>query len=498
MKRAGWLAALTLLWLFTWAHSARAWLELAQYRYGWAIPPLALFIAHRRWRGEVGRCQSQLAPLLACAVGLAIFARGVCLAWVDPSWRLTGAMLTSGVVIVTAGWLILEGGRPLLRRQLFPLGFCFFALPWPTFIEHAVTLTLLKVITAAVVVFLNLSGIAAAQQGNVIELHHDALGMETACSGIESLQAALMAAVFLGELNRLRAARRRQLAGLAVLFAMAANFVRVSGLAWLMESSGSETEARFHDLAGGAATLGLFLALVLAGGRGARPEPRLTHSVSRGTGAPDWAGWGSFATALAAIAAAAITLTAPGRAVRLWEIDHAQLPPGWARQAQALTATERKTLRHGQEERWRFRSPDGAEAYVIYLRWSAGVQTDATAYPHSPALCLPSQGWTQEGAPDELRIPVLTVPGSVPFRDYHFRRQADRLIALQCLSSGSSYLPSPSSGQAGVGRTLRVAFYRRPQYVSEDLLIYLPGAAWSDADAEMVGVLVKAFRVGGG
>ncbi len=502
MNRAGWFAALILLWVFTWVHSTHAWLELEQYRYGWAIPPLALFLVHRRWRGDLSVCKNSLPSLLVCVFGLAIFARGVCLTWLDPSWRMTGALLTLGAVCVTAGWLHLEGGWQLLRRQLFPLAFCFLALPWPKFIEHPVTLALLKVITAAVVVFLNLCGVAAAQQGNVIELHLNALGMETACSGIESLQAALMAAVFLGELNGLPTARRWRLAGFAVLLAMTANFLRISGLAFLMEFSGPGIESRFHDMVGGIATVSLFLVLVFAAGFGTRKAiPARTSEFSRETCAPGWTGWGAFTVAFSVIIAAAITfglsLPTQGRATLLWKIDPARLPPGWTMHADALTAAEQKRLRHGREERWHLRNPDGAEAYVIYLRWNDGVQTDATAYPHSPGLCLPSQGWTQEGVSNEIRIPLGAGGEIVPFSGYRFSRQTDRLVALQCLSSGSVYLPPPSAGEKAFGGNIFAAFYRRPQYVSEDMLIYLPEAARSDANTAMVRVMARAFRAGG-
>jgi exosortase len=500
MKRAGWFAALALLWFFAWMHSAKAWIEIEQYRYGWAIPPLAIFLAYRRWRGNLAVCKSSVVPLLACGFGIAIFARGVWLTWLDPSWRLTGALLTLGASVVTGSWFYLEGGGLLLRRQIFPLAFCFLALPWPKFIEHPVTLGLLKIITSAVVVFLNLCGIAAAQQGNVIQLHLHELGMETACSGIESLQAALMAAVFLGELHFLRASRRWLLAGSAVLLAMAMNFLRVSGLAILMEFSGPEAEARFHDTAGGIATAALFLVLVFAAGAGARKGlPVKTGEFSRVTCAPAWAGWCGFMAALSVMAVGAfafgLSLPAGGPAPVLWNIDATRLPLGWTARRDALTPSEQTQRRHVQEERWHFRSPEGAEAYVIYLRWKHGTQTDATAYPHSPGLCLPTQGWAQEGKISDVRIALGAGSESVPFNGYHFSHQAARLVALQCLSSGQAYLPPSSVSQPCIVGKVLASLYRRPRYVSEDLLIYLPEPTGSTNATEMVTELVKEFRV---
>ena len=47
---------------------------------------------------------------------------------------------------------------------------------------------------------LNLLGITAVQRGNVIELQTGSVGFDEPCSGIRSLQAVLMLALFLGRI----------------------------------------------------------------------------------------------------------------------------------------------------------------------------------------------------------------------------------------------------------------------------------------------------------
>ncbi len=435
--------------------------------------------------------------MLAIGAGLAIYARGAFLTWLDPSWRMTGALLTAGAAICTAAWFWLEGGWPLLRRQCFSLAFGFLALPWPKGIETAVTNRLLHTITSWAVVFLNLCGIVATQQGNLILLHAHEVGMETACSGIESLQAALMAAIFLGELHLLRASRRLLLVAGAVVLAMGLNFARVSALASLTEFSGPEITAHYHDAIGATATAALFLLLVLFAGLAAEPEApaRARTEPSNSLPPPAWSGWAAAGAVCAIWLAGVMTLTRPATAdndpnAHIWNVDAARLPAGWTAQPDALTALDQTRLQR-HEERWHIQSPDAGEAYVIYLRWKPGTQSEATSYPHSPGLCLPTQGWQPVGGARAMAIPGASKP--VPFDSYQFTMQSARLTALQCLSSGKTYLPTPAGEKPALGQRFLNAFYHRPSYVSEDLLIYLPEPASEGNVTRMVSELVQAY-----
>jgi hypothetical protein len=173
-------------------------------------------------------------------------------------------------------------------------------------------------------------------------------------------------------------------------------------------------------------------------------------------------------------------------------VNAARLPAGWTALPDELTAEDKARMERGHEERWHIQSPDAGEAYVIYLRWKPGTQTEGTTYPHSPGLCLPSQGWQPVGGAGAVAIPGAAKP--VPFDSYHFTQQSARLMALQCLSSGKTFLPTPVAAKKTLGQRLLSAFYRRPSYVSEDLLIYLPEPADGSAvTTRMVSALVQAF-----
>lgn len=274
--------------------------------------------------------------------------------------------------------------------------------------------------------------------------------------------------------------------------ALALNFARVAVLACLLEFRGPETTARWHDPAGAAATTLLFLSLIYLATFGARKLPPALAAPPRAPLAPAWPGWGAALGGCSAVIAATLLAPTDTASTRLWQIDAARLPAGWTARREALTPSEQRQLHRGAEERWHLRYPDGGEAYIIYLHWKAGTQTEATAYPHSPGLCLPSQGWVREGEVGEL---VITGHPPRTFDSYHFSQQTARLVALRCLSSGGACLPAPAADRAPAWQRILAALCRRPSYVSEDLLIYLPEPVGSQATAAVTAQIVRAFRV---
>ena len=101
---------------------------------------------------------------------------------------------------------------------------------------------------------LNLLGIAALQRGNVIEIAGQLVGVDAACSGIQSLQASLMASFFLW--GNFKLSLRP---GLALLFAgmflsSALNLGRVIVLTYCAHQFGAQNQT-LHDWIGGIATL---------------------------------------------------------------------------------------------------------------------------------------------------------------------------------------------------------------------------------------------------
>ena len=80
--------------------------------------------------------------------------------------------------------------------------------------------------TAITIQILNVIGTLAVQHGNVIELSTGPVGIDDACTGVRSLQATFMVALFLGAFYRLTPLRRILLVVAGLLLAFVCNIGR--------------------------------------------------------------------------------------------------------------------------------------------------------------------------------------------------------------------------------------------------------------------------------
>ena len=152
--------------------------------------------------------------------------------------------------VITACGIYLMGGKSWLRHFAFPILFFFVAVPWPTQIEQLVIQGLMRADALINVEVLNVIGMPAVQMGNVIEVGSGLVGIDEACTGIRSLQATFMVALFLGEFYELAIARRILLVLAGAALAFFCNLVRTFLLVWVGAEHGSEAIKNWHDPAG--------------------------------------------------------------------------------------------------------------------------------------------------------------------------------------------------------------------------------------------------------
>lgn len=239
------------IWML-WA-CAGEWSNNQDYNYGWFVPPLALYFWWKRTeqgdagKGEGGKAGWSWGVILLSL--LLIFpievVRQTPIHWRPVLWGI-GIMAFANTLAVAA----LTGGRAALQRVVFPAAFMMLAIPWPTFLEGAVAFPLMQAVTGWSVGLLHLLGYPATVAGTTISLPNCTVGVEEACSGLRSLQTALMVGFAAGELARLRLPARAVLLVVAFLMAMAGNQLRVLMLALAGIGGGNEAVARTHDTAG--------------------------------------------------------------------------------------------------------------------------------------------------------------------------------------------------------------------------------------------------------
>ena len=178
------------------------------------------------------------------------------LIWRAASWAMAGQL-----VLITLAILLLAGGRAWMKHFGFAAAFFLVAVPWPSQWENALVQGLMRWNTAIVVEMISLLGIPALQHGNVIEVSTGMVGVDEACSGIRSLQATFMIALFFGEYYRLRPGRRVGLVAAGAGLAMGCNIARTFTLVYVSSRAGLEAMERWHDPTGVAILLACFCGL---------------------------------------------------------------------------------------------------------------------------------------------------------------------------------------------------------------------------------------------
>jgi len=492
MNAWAWRVALVLAWCWTWRHLAMEWNADSQYFYGWGVPVLALWMARDRWCGPMEPKAGGTWTLTFLAG--AFWVLGELLRRHDPLWRLTGALLQGGACLLTVAWILRKGGCPLTGRLLFPLAFSWIALPWPVRLEQMVTGNLLTLITGWTTGMLNALGVPALQRAAVIELESGFLGMETACSGVQSFQAALMAALFFGEFHKLKWMRRFGLLFSGMVLAVFVNFLRVMSLALLADRGRTMPSDLMHDVVGFLATGILFAALLLvasllrSGGTvsGSTTKDEAVRPVLRG-------GLLALALVLVPLILLPMMMARSGNDVgkRLWVLDSKGIPTDWKAQHVDGSRRERALLRYSEREAIQVNSIGTGSAQIIHLFWKPGSHMPALAFYHSPALCMPWSGWKATQTPQPLAL--KTKFGPLVGTLFSFEREGNQASVFQMLASAGRPV-EPVIQSAGIAnRLMRIASAWREtgKQVDEEMLVYLPASGGDHTVEERLQILLE-------
>lgn len=425
-------------WLI-WA-CAGEWLHAEDYSYGWFVPPLALYFLWKRveksgarWSDGVvagGGMVGGLAWSMILVSLLVIFplevVRQTPIHWRPNLW-LIGFLAFANTMSVA--WL--TDGRARCRVVLVPALFMLVGIPWPTFVESAVAWPLMQWVTGWSVGILHLMGFPATAVGTTISLPNCTVGVEEACSGLRSLQTALMVGLAAGELARLEGWGRVLLLVVAFAMAMLGNQLRVLTLAMAGIHGGNAAVADWHDAAG---HLVLLVLLVGVGGacwvmrRLGRSQQRVRPEVDRGGqsvpgGSPlarTTAGWVILAAACLALLGAhgwywvRASLAAPPQPAQLAPAgDGAFLIDEDVPEAilGVLNPDEYLYIRESLEG-----TPGRVIGYHFY--WNPR-QGNANQLYHRPDRCMPGAGWRLDGevTKQSIRLGSRTFDFNVfPFR----------------------------------------------------------------------------------
>lgn len=379
---------------------------------------------------------------------------------------------------MTFGFLFMWGGHKWARTLMGPVLFLTLAVPWPSLIENKLTNSLLAVATRIAVDALNWSGLPALQRGNVIELTNGIVGIDEACSGIQSLLSSLMASIFLGMYLRLTPVRRVVLLIAGVAMAVIGNVIRVILLTKAVHQLGQEGFQEAHDSVGMWASAGIFLTLgLLAWLLRPRTQPKEADGPVLWPHGPS-----RHATPLLIAVVAIPLLTSLGwRAVAgtqlevlntpHWKVRSNPAPEGWIVRSDTFSEEELRLLQFSEGGAWHFRGAN-VGGYIVHMFWSAERTIPSQAFGHSAQVCLPSAGWKPMGDSKPIQVMVGTnqINGTLGF----FEMDADRQAVFQATWRGTSL--KPAATQLSTSRWARLQHLKDAyrQRGHEMLTVYLP------------------------
>lgn len=402
-----WPAFALALWVPVWVRWSEWWVSRPEHAHGQLVPVFAAWLVFARWcdapvpaRPERRERAAAVSVAMGC---LGLWAVGLVLLTPNPRWpaaQWLGGLGAAGALLAV---LWREGGRGQVRHFAGAIFFPLCAAAWPAMIERPVLDFLGPLIADGAAEVVNAAGRLAVAQGNVIEVARGWVGVDEACSGLRSLDAAVLMAWFIGEQRSFVWRGRIRLLLAALATAVAGNFARATALVWIAAEAGPEATEGWHDVLGWAVLAGTLGAVLWIAGwlerDFARPASRAAAAQARP--AAGMAG-GALLAALSGWAAVALWYRAEDDAsARVgWSLAAApgadwRSEPAPSGLAEVLDATRWEGLAGGADN-WR------ALGYLI--AWEGDAAAVEGAFTHGPEICLPGVGY-RPTAP----LPTITV-----------------------------------------------------------------------------------------
>lgn len=412
------------------------WSAAPDLGHAWVVPLLMAYLWWERWNERPllapARVSSPLLwigalVLVALHLGIRLFLTPF------PLWpaALFAYTLVLAIAILAPAWLV--AGRAGLRWIAGPLLLLPGALPVPTAIENAIVLPLRETWAALAAEVSNLLGQPAFAFGTSLRVGQAWVGVDEACGGIRSLQACILAGLFLGEWLRFSLARRALLLVAAIAAALVGNFLRVLFLS-LRAAEGPDALAAAHDPAGWLAMAFSLLATgwLASHWNGYKLPAQQPPAPRRAPAAPLPR---ALRFSIAAVAALLLVNEALTRAwyafgrrtiadVPQWTAEFPEKRPSF--RPYSLSDHAREILRPDVFHAGSWRDENRRLISAYYIEWNSGQVARSIPFLHNPTVCLPAAGCelVDTLAPFEISTPC----GTIPFHAYKFRRAGEDIL----------------------------------------------------------------------
>ncbi len=484
-----------------------------QYSYGWLVPVFSLYLFWKRWpaRPQIDpnyRTACWLGVLIG--LGAATLLPTHILAQSAPDWAVARWAMALQVIGLTLALLWAMGGHPTMLYFAWPVCFFLVSVAWPSGIEAALIQGLMHHVANFTAEVVGFAGYAAEPVGNLIRLEAGVVGVDEACSGVRSLQSMLMAALFLGELNRYRWSGRISLIVIGLVLALIFNVLRSLTLVTVAISQGLPALERWHDSAGLSILLLSFGALlfIVRFARFSTQPSELGAAASENTHKAGESGAFYFSPGLVfgLCAWLLFILAAPHWWYRkdssaLWDSRWSvEFPEQRAQfKNQPTTANVRKILGYSAGRQAAWVDGFGGRWTMFFFQWAPGRTSSGAARQHRPDVCLPASGRVLE---EEAPGPVLEAGSEkLHFRRYLFRTRGEPLHVFFCLwEAGSQNGDGTAKGREWDWQSrLRQAWAHERNLGQQSLEVVVSGIesvpeAEAAFRAEMRGLLKKKLK----
>lgn len=450
------IALFAILWVDLCRQLSYTWETNEQYAYGWFVPFLAVALFIRRWPTRPLTIQPSTINfqppscllVLVFVTALMLLPLRVIIE-INPDWPLATWSLTLLVVALSFYAVYLAGGWSWVKYFAFPICFILVAVQWPYRIEKGLTQNLMQIVASLTVEIIGWFGIPAIQRGNLIELSTGVLGVDEACSGIRSFQSTLMAALFLGELYRLRWPIRLLLVGAGLTAAFLLNVCRTLLLTWQANAHGLSAIDKWHDPAGLTIAIACFAVLWLLAvlikrkwpqeGQGPQDNGPQTSDIRLQTSdvRPSRSALRIYLIAvglwaLLCIAATEIWYRAheiKDVGVFHWSVALPETKPGFEKIELPPRSLKLLAFDLGATGKWS--DDEGGDWTLYFFRWNPrSVQSVIQSRMHRPEVCLPASGLRQIS---ESKMDIFDAGNlKLPFRSYIYEAEGRTLFVFFC------------------------------------------------------------------
>ncbi len=427
-------AVILLLWVLLFWQVSPSWSVLPQYNFGWLMPVLGAYLWWGRWQTRPEPAPCGAASIVILCLGFLLLCYGPLRLTQESNrdWQLVSWGLAAVAVMGSLTVVFLAGGWSWVRHFIFPALFPVLAVPWPSKIEQPVVLGLMEFVAMIASEGLTWAGIPAIQKGNIIITSNGPVGVDDACSGIQSFQASVMMSLFLGEVLNLGKALRIGIFFFSVSWAFFGNLVRSVFLSWQTHVGGAKALDGWHDPAGYIAMIFCYAGIISAAlwmARGIAPP-----AAAKPGGSPRWLTVGPAFAVAAWLGIVEVGTEwwyrrneAPSDSAASWGVDIEKKLPGV--KMVEPTGGERTVLRFNTASFGKYHPP-GEEKYwgINFLKWDKGNLAMYNARFHNPSICQVAGGMDLR---EEYPVRLFKVAGiEIPFRCFLFEKSQVRMFSF--------------------------------------------------------------------